>query len=142
MAGAFAAIPVALAMGWPWFCCWRFRVGCGSSSDIVPTCIPTEACPSRCWLHSARWLTRDCRLPRTAVAATSLLFPTIWVVISIGFFWFLLRATSLTMQRLRIHAISAGRIGTGTLMVLGERLLAALVVILAILATLGIVGST
>jgi MscS family membrane protein len=44
------------------------------------------------------------------------------------------------MQRLRIHAISVGRIGTGTLMVLGERLLAALVVILAILATLGIVG--
>ncbi|MGB7333707.1 MAG: mechanosensitive ion channel family protein [Terriglobales bacterium] len=62
------------------------------------------------------------------------------VLISIGFFWFLLRVTTLTMQRLRIHAISAGRIGTGTLMVLGERLLKALVVIVALLAILDIVG--
>src|SRR5208282_4357683 len=65
---------------------------------------------------------------------------TIQVLISIGFFWFLLRVTSLTMQRLRIRAISAGRIGTGTLMVLGESLLTALVVIAAIVATLGILG--
>src|SRR5208282_4530312 len=65
---------------------------------------------------------------------------TIWVLISIGFFWFLLRATSLTMQRLRIRAISGGRIGTGTLMVLGERLLTAFVAITAILAILAILG--
>ena len=64
----------------------------------------------------------------------------IGVLINIGFFWFLLRATSLTMQRLRNHAISAGRIGTGTLMVLAERLLTAAVVTLAVLATLGILG--
>jgi MscS family membrane protein len=62
------------------------------------------------------------------------------VFISIGFFWFLLRASNLTMQRLRIGAISAGRVGTGTLIVLGERLLTALVVIVAVLATLGILG--
>ena len=49
-------------------------------------------------------------------------------------------STSLTMQRLRIRAISSGRVGTGTLMVLAERLLAALVVIAAILAILSIVG--
>ena len=30
------------------FCCWRFRAGSGSSSDIAPTCTPTAACPSRC----------------------------------------------------------------------------------------------
>ena len=64
----------------------------------------------------------------------------IGVLVSIGFFWFVLRATGLTMQRLRIHAISAGRTGTGTLMVLGERLLKALVLIVAVLATLGILG--
>jgi MscS family membrane protein len=67
-------------------------------------------------------------------------YRTIGILISIGFFWFLLRLTSVTMQRLRVHAISAGRIGTGTLMVLGERLLTALVVIIAALAILGIVG--
>jgi len=62
------------------------------------------------------------------------------VLISIGFFWFLLRATGLTMQRLRRHAVSAGRVGTGTLMVLGQRLLTAVVFIAAVLATLGILG--
>jgi len=44
------------------------------------------------------------------------------------------------MQRLRIHAISGGRIGTGTLMVLAERLLTALVVVTALLAMLAIMG--
>jgi MscS family membrane protein len=64
----------------------------------------------------------------------------IGVLISIGFFWFLLRASSLTMQRLRTHAISAGRTGTGSLMVLGERLVKVLVLIAAVLATLSIIG--
>ena len=64
----------------------------------------------------------------------------IGVLINIGFFWFLLRASSLTMQRLRVHAVNAGRVGTGTLMVLAERLLTAAVLALAVLATLGILG--
>ncbi len=65
---------------------------------------------------------------------------TVSVLISIGLFWFLLRVTSLTMQRLRIRAIGAGRVGTGTLMVLGERLLGALVVIVAILTAVSLLG--
>jgi MscS family membrane protein len=64
----------------------------------------------------------------------------IGVLIVIGFFWFLLRLIDITMQRLRIHAVSSGRIGTGTLMVLGQRLLKALIVILAMLTILAIVG--
>ncbi len=67
-------------------------------------------------------------------------YRTIGVVITIGFFWFLVRATGLTMRRLRAHAISAGRIGTGSLMLLGERLLKVLVIIAAILAVLGMIG--
>jgi MscS family membrane protein len=62
------------------------------------------------------------------------------VLASIGFFWFLLRIAGLIMQRLRRHAISVGRTGTGTLMVLGERLLAALIVVIAVLSILGILG--
>jgi len=65
---------------------------------------------------------------------------TIAVLVSVGFFWFLLRVTTLVMQRLRTHAISVGRTGTGTLMVLGERLLKAFVVMVAILAILAIFG--
>jgi MscS family membrane protein len=67
-------------------------------------------------------------------------YRTIGVMILIGFFWFALRATGVTMQRLQAHAISAGRIGTGTLMLLGERLLKALVLIVAALAILGAIG--
>jgi MscS family membrane protein len=65
---------------------------------------------------------------------------TMLVLICIGFFWFLLRITTVTMQRLRTHALSVGRSGTGTLMVLGERLLKALFVVVAILAILAIFG--
>jgi MscS family membrane protein len=65
---------------------------------------------------------------------------TIGVLFSIGLFWFLLRVSSLTMQRLRRHAIGIGRAGTGTLMLLAERLLAAMVVVIGILAILAILG--
>jgi MscS family membrane protein len=136
-----AAIPVALAIGW--------------------AVVLLLAIPRRLWLklrhrpnlHSYSRMSKPLLLTFSAVAHRVIgayiglpLLPrlyysrTVWVLISIGFFWFLLRASSLTMQRLRVHAIDAGRIGTGTLMVLGERLLVALVVIVAILATLGIVG--
>ncbi len=65
---------------------------------------------------------------------------TMWVLVSTGFFWFVLRGSTLIMNRLRTHAIAIGRTGTGTLMLLGERLAKALVVIVAILAVLAICG--
>ncbi|HVM92261.1 MAG TPA: mechanosensitive ion channel family protein [Terriglobales bacterium] len=65
---------------------------------------------------------------------------TIGVLASVGFFWFLLRVTGVTMQRLRTHSISVGRLGTGTLMLLAERLLSAFLVTLAVLAILSIMG--
>ncbi len=119
------------------------------------------AIPRRLWLkfrhrpnlHAYNFMARPLLLTFSALAhrimASYLGLPllprvyyyrTVAILISIGFFWFLLRLTAVTMQRLRVHAISAGRIGTGTLMVLGERLLTALVVIIAALAILGIVG--
>ncbi len=137
----FAAIPVALAIGW--------------------AVVLLLAIPRRLWLklrhrpnlHSYRGMSKPLLVSFSALAHRAIagyfglpLLPrlyyyrTIGVLVSIGFFWFLLRASSFTMQRLRIHAISAGRIGTGTLMVLGERLLAALVVIVAILTAFFILG--
>ncbi len=136
-----AAIPVALAIGW--------------------AMVLLLAIPRRLWLkfrnrpnlHSYSRISKPLLVSFSALAHRVIaghfglpLLPrlyysrTIQVLISIGFFWFLLRVTSLTMQRLRIRAINGGRTGTGTLMVLGERLLAALVVIVAVLATLGILG--
>jgi MscS family membrane protein len=137
----FAAIPVALTIGW--------------------AAVLLLAIPRRLWLqfrhrpnlHSYSRMSKPLLVSFSALAHRVIagylglpLLPRLYyyriiaVLISIGFFWFLVRATSLTMQRLRIHAVSAGRIGTGTLMVLGERLLAALVVIVAILTTISILG--
>ncbi len=62
------------------------------------------------------------------------------VVLEIGFFWFLLRATTIVMHRLRAHWITAGRIGASTLMALGERVLKAVIVGIAVLAILATVG--
>ena len=137
----FAAIPVAFAIGW--------------------AVVLLLAIPRRLWLkfrnrpnlHSYSRLSKPLLVSFSALAhrviAAYLGLPllprlyyyrTIGVLVSIGFFWFLLRVTGLTMQRLRMHAISGGRIGTGTLMVLAERLLAALVVVAAFLAILAILG--
>lgn len=67
-------------------------------------------------------------------------FRTIGVLITVGFFWFVLRATGVVIHRLRAHAISSGRTGTGTLMVLGERLVKAVVIGIAVLAILSTLG--
>ena len=135
------AIPVAIAIGWallllpaiPRRLWLKFRNKpnlhtYGRASRPLLICFSVLA-------H--RWIAGHFGLP---LLTRLYYYRTIGVIFSIGFFWFLLRATSLTMQRLRTHAISAGRVGAGTLMVLGERLLTALVVIVAILATLGILG--
>jgi MscS family membrane protein len=135
------AIPVAIGIGW-----------------VVVLLL---AIPRRLWLHyrnrpnlhSYSQLSRPMLVFFSAIAHRVIayylglpLLPrlyysrTIGVLVTIGLFWFLLRVTSLVMQRLRVHAISAGRTGTGTLMVLGERLIKALVVIVAALAILGAIG--
>jgi len=139
--GLFAAIPVAIAIGW--------------------AVVLLLAIPRRLWLkfrnrpnlHSYSRMSKPLLVSFSALAHRAIaaylglpLLPRLYyyrvvgVLISIGFFWFLLRSTSLTMQRLRTRAVSAGRTGTGTLMVLGERLITALVAIVAVLATLAIVG--
>jgi MscS family membrane protein len=136
-----AAIPIAIAIGW--------------------AIVLLLAIPRRLWLkfrkrpnlHFFDRISKPLLLSFSALAHRAMaaylglpLLPrvyyyrTIGALISLGFFWFLQRVASLTMQRLRIHAISAGRVGTGTLMVLADRLLRALLVITALLAILAIMG--
>jgi len=136
-----AAVPVSMAIGW--------------------LLVVMLAIPRRLWLkirhrpnlHAYREMATPLLLSFSAFAhrviagylglplLTRLYYHRIvGVLVTIGFFWFLLRVTTLVMQRLRIHAVSAGRTGTGTLMVLGERLVKALVVIAALLAALAILG--
>jgi MscS family membrane protein len=136
-----AAIPVAIAIGW--------------------TMVLLLAIPRRLWLklrnrpnlHGYSHVSKPLLITFSGLAdrvmAAYLGLPllprlyyyrTLAVIISIGLFWFFQSVASLTMQRLRIHAISAGRVGTGTLMVLADRLLRALVIVTSLLAILAIMG--
>jgi len=137
----FAAIPIAVAIGWAMvlllaiprrlFLKFRNRPNLHSYSRMsTPLLVSFSAMAHRIMAtHIGLPL-----LPRLYYSRS------IGVLVSIGFFWFLLRVSNLTMQRLRNHAITGGRIGTGTLMVLAERLLTALVVVAAVLSILAILG--
>ena len=135
------AVPVAAAIGW--------------------AIIIILAVPRRLWLkfrkrpnlYSYRHVSAPLLLLFGAIAHRILssylglpLLPRVYyyritgVVMLIGFFWFLLRATGITMQRLRAHAVSAGRTGAGSLMVLGERLLKVAIIAAAVLAILSTFG--
>lgn len=63
-----------------------------------------------------------------------------WIVFVSAFFWFLWRFTVRPMRHLRTRAIATGRTGTGSLMILGERILKALIVIGAVISVLGVLG--
>jgi len=139
--GLIAAIPVAIVIGW---------------AVVVLAAIPRRLylrLKKRPNLHTYSQVSKPLLLCFSAIAHRLIasyyglpLLPrfyysrAIGALISAGFFWLLLRVTTVIMQRLRSHAIAAGRTGTGTLMVLGERLLKALVVIVAALSILAIFG--
>ena len=55
-------------------------------------------------------------------------------------FWVLWRVTARVLHHFRNRAINAGRTGTGSLMILGERIFKALIIIGAAIAVLGVLG--
>src|SRR2546426_9017620 len=135
------AVPVAAAIGW---------------AIIIILAVPLRLClkfKNRPDLSSYRHVSAPLLLLFGAIAHRILtsylglpLLPRVYyyritgVAMVIGFFWLLLRATGITMQRLRAHAISTGRIGAGSLMVLGERLLKVVIVAAAVLAIMSTFG--
>jgi MscS family membrane protein len=64
----------------------------------------------------------------------------IGVVFIVGANWLLWRILQQLAQRIRARAIYAGRAGTGSVMLLGERILKALILILAVFLILGTLG--
>jgi MscS family membrane protein len=139
--GLLIAVPVAAAIGWVL---------------VIILAAPRRLCQkkkTRPDLYSYRHVSAPLLLLFAAIAHRVLasylglpLLPRIYyyritaVAIEIGFFWLVLRAMGITMQRLRAHALGVGRTGTGSLMVLGERLLKVVVLAAAVLAILGTFG--
>jgi MscS family membrane protein len=65
---------------------------------------------------------------------------TVAVCVIIGFFWILWRIIRWFLQRVRNRALARGHSGTGSLMLLGERMIKAVVVIMALFLILGVLG--
>ena len=65
---------------------------------------------------------------------------TIGVVLIVGFNWLLWRILQQLSRRVRERAIDSGRTGTGSVMLLGERILKALILILALFLILSALG--
>jgi MscS family membrane protein len=62
------------------------------------------------------------------------------VAVIIGAFWILWRIIRWFLQRVRKQALAHGHSGTGSLMLLGERIVKALVVMMALFLILGVLG--
>jgi MscS family membrane protein len=62
------------------------------------------------------------------------------VVIIIGAFWILWRVVRWFLKRVRNRALARGHSGTGSLMLLGERIIKALIVMIALFLILGVLG--
>lgn len=65
------------------------------------------------------------------ITSTALIFSAIWIV------W---RVVRWSLYRVRIRALARGHAGTGSLMLLGERILKAVIFVLGVLAVLGNLG--
>jgi len=62
------------------------------------------------------------------------------VVVIIGAFWILWRVIRWFLHRVRSRALARGHSGTGSLMLLGERIIKAIVVLVALFLILGVLG--
>jgi MscS family membrane protein len=93
------------------------------------------------------WLVLGVMIHRILVSFLSLpllhrhyYFMTARVVFIVGAGWLTLRLISRGMERLRERAIARGSAGTGSLVLLGQRMLKVVVVLFAGLAVLGVLG--
>jgi len=62
------------------------------------------------------------------------------VAVIVGTFWILWRVIRWFMQRVRARALAHGHSGTGSLMLLGERIVKAVIVVMALFFVLGVLG--
>jgi MscS family membrane protein len=62
------------------------------------------------------------------------------VAVIVGFFWILWRIIRWFLLRVRNRALARGHSGTGSLMLLGERIIKAIVVIIALFLIMGVLG--
>ena len=135
------AIPVAGGLGWlavqvlrlPWYFWARYRqhaVATAWSSFVRPLWLVLGTL-----IHGI--LTSYVRIP---VLQRHHYQQVAGVVVVIGANWLLWRVLRAVMQSVRQRAVLAGQMGTGSLILLGERMLKAAIFVVAIFAVLGTLG--
>ncbi len=135
------AVPIAGALGWlvvqilrlPWYFWARYRkheVAAAWSSFVRPL-----------WLVLAvfahRVLVSYLRIP---ILQRHYYQQVAGVVAVIGFNWLLWRVLREVLRSVRQRAVLSGRMGTGSLMILGERVLKVAIFVLAVFIILGTLG--
>ena len=135
------AVPVAAALGWlavqilrlPWYLWARYR----------------KHAVAAAWNSFVRPLWLVLGVLAHGVLVSYLRIPVLQrhhyqqmagVVAVIGFNWLLWRILREVLRSVRQRAVFAGRMGTGSLMILGERMLKAAIVVLAIFSVMGTLG--
>jgi MscS family membrane protein len=135
------AIPFAAALGWlavqilkfPRYLWLRKR-----KQPLTPAWTPIW---SPLWLVLAAVIHTFCvRYLRLPLLQRHYYQITVGVVLIIGFNWLLWRILQQLARRVRERAIYAGRAGTGSVMLLGERILKALILIFAVFLILSTLG--
>jgi MscS family membrane protein len=135
------AIPVAAGLGWlavqvlrlPWYLWARYRkheVAAAWSAFVRPLWLVLGVLA-----HGV--LVSYLRIP---VLQRHRYQQVAGVVAVIGFNWLLWRILQAVLQNVRQRAVLSGRRGTGSLIILGERMLKAAIVVLAIFTILGTLG--
>ncbi len=135
------AVPVAAALGWlavqflrlPWYLWAHYRkhaVAAAWSSFVRPLWLVLGVLA-----HGI--LVSYLRIP---VLQRHRYQQIAGVVAIVGFNWLLWRILREVLSSVRQRAVVAGRMGTGSLMILGERMLKAAIVLLAIFAVMGTLG--
>jgi MscS family membrane protein len=135
------AIPIAAALGWlavqvlrlPWYLWARYRkheVATAWSSFVRPLWLVVSVLA-----HGV--LVSYLRIP---VLQRHHYQQVAGVVAVIGFNWLLWRILREALRSVRQRAVLSGRMGTGSLMILGERVLKVAIVVLALFIILGTLG--
>jgi len=135
------AIPLAASLGWLAVQMMKFPRYLWLRKHKQPPSRAWTVISSPLWLVLATVIHAFCvRYLRLPLLQRHYYQITVGVMLIVGLNWLLWRILQQLTQRVRERAIYAGRAGTGSIMLLGERILKALILILALFLILGTLG--
>jgi MscS family membrane protein len=134
-------IPVAAAAGWLLLVLIQFPVQWWRRKRGQADLEPWYAVPGPVWLLAGTAIHRiAARYLGMPLLHRHYYFQLVEVVVIVGTSWILWRVIRWSLRRVRNRALAHGHSGTGSLMLLGERIIKALVFVTAIFFILSVLG--